>query len=1327
MRPAAHAVRSVMVATALLVLVLALAISQPQSAQSPRRGGAAGDHTRLQGAGLLSLPASARGPVSATLGAQRSAYHAAPSRGGFLATNPAQGLRARFSASGVLVSSRGSTVGLSLRAIGFGNSLRPVPAITPHASANRVSYVRDGLREWYANGPLGIEQGFTVSAPPAGLLAAGEPLSLAMSMSGDLRPSLAKGASGVEFSRGAVAELRYTAPVATDASGRNLRSWLALGRGRLLLRVDASGARYPLRIDPFLQQGGKTAAPPGSEAGTLGASVAISADGATALIGAPTSTVAGYAGGAAFVFIRSGSTWVLQQKLIDSTENPKVARFGESVALSANGDTALIGEPNAELALVFTRSGSTWSQQGEKLARGFPHESTAPRFGQSVALSPDGSTALIGAPFEGPPNTRAGAVYVFTRSGEEWTEASGGRLTDGDTSHAAYFGWSVAISADADTAVIGAPQEGEGSAWVFARSGSTWAAQAGPIKGGGCEEEIECEEFGKSVAISGDGDTALIGTPGSQEPCGGAWVFTRSGSTWSQQGGELNGSGESAFPCSFGESVALSSDGNTALIAAPLDGPEPNVDNGAMWEFQRSGSAWTQTGEKLQGTGETGTGGFGSALAIASQAGTALVGGFHDGGVGAVWTFAPTSSVAAVSPAAGPRTGGTPVTITGVGFTGATAVSFGPNPAVSFKVDSDTLISAVAPAGTGADYVTVTTPEGPSVGSGAIYTYAPPPVVSGVSPSTGAEAGGTQVSITGTHFTGATVVAFGSTPASQFKVNSDTSITATAPGGSPGTVDVTVSTSEAAGSPDATDKFTYVPAPVVAGVNPKRTQVPEGERVTITGANFLGATAVTFGARPAESFEVRSAETIIAVVPADESGPVDVTVTTVGGTSEVNANDHFLFTEEPDIYSISPDQGHGGGGTTVTIAGKAFYKVTAVDFGGEPAESYTIDSETSLTAVAPPGAANERVSVTTVFGKSRTLEFYYEPMVTTAAPLEGPESGGTTVHITGSDFAEVTAVDIGGVPAMSFTVNSEASITAVTAPGTGSGYVTVESSGGGSELNGELVFTYVPRPAVASVAPDSGPPAGGTAVTITGAALAGASAVDFGSRPATSYTVESPNAIRAVAPSSTSGTVDVTVTTAGGQSATVAGDHYTYVPVGPPPSINRVTPRKGPASGGTQVRINGMNLAGATAVDFGAMPAANFTVHSARFITAESPAGTTGAVAVSVVTPSGQSSTTVAPNDLFKYQRPTVTDVAPSAGPIAGGTSVLVTGSGFAPGTGLTGFAFERTPGTSVSCASTTECTVVSPAGKAGPVNVVASVGGVKSEVSLPADQFTYH
>ncbi len=942
------------------------------------------------------------------------AFHAVPTRGGFLTTNPAQGLRARFSASGVLVSSRGSTVGLSLRAIGFGNALRPVPAITPHASANRVSYVRDGVREWYANGPLGIEQGFTVSAPPGGHLAASEPLSLAMSISGDLRPSLAKSGSGVEFSRGAVSELRYTAPVATDASGRNLHSWLALGRGGLLLRVDASRARYPLRIDPFLQQGGKIVGPPGSEPGTLGATVAISADGRTALVGAPTSTVAGYAGGAAFVFIRSGSTWVLQQKLIDSTENPKLARFGESVALSADGNTALIGEPNAELALVFTRAGSTWSQQGEKLARGFPHENNAaPRFGQSVALSPDGSTALIGAPFEGPPNTRAGAVYVFTRSGEEWTEASGGRLTDGDNSHVAYFGWSVAISADADTAVIGAPQEGEGSAWVFARSGSTWAAQAGPIKGGGCEEEIECEEFGKSVAISGDGDTALIGTPGSQEPCGGAWVFTRSGSTWSQQGGELNGSGESAFPCSFGESVALSSDGDTALIAAPLDGPEPNVGNGAMWEFQRSGSAWTQAGEKLQGTGETGPGGFGSGLAIAGEAGTALVGGFHDSGAGAAWTFAPTSSVAAVSPYAGPRTGGTPVTITGVGFTGATAVSFGPNPAVSFKVESDTLISAVAPAGTG-----------------------------------------------------------------------------------------------------------------------------------------------------------------------------------------------------------------------------------------------------------------------------------------------------------------------GGVPAESFTVNSEESITAITAPGTGTGYVTVESTGGGSAL--ELVFTYVPRPVVASVGPESGAPGGGTAVTITGTGLAGASAVDFGSTPATSYTVESPSTIHAVAPGGTPGTVDVTVTTTGGQSATVAGDHYTYASVGPPPSVSRVTPRKGPAIGGAQVRITGLNLAGATAVDFGAVPAARFMVHSARLITAESPAGSTGAVAVSVVTPSGQSSTTVAPNDVFKYQRPTVTGVAPNAGPIAGGTSILVAGSGFEPGIGFTGFGFARTPGTSVYCASTTECTVVSPAGKPGPVNVVASVGGVKSEVSIPADQFTY-
>lgn len=171
------------------------------------------------------------------------------------------------------------------------------------------------------------------------------------------------------------------------------------------------------------------------------------------------------------------------------------------------------------------------------------------------------------------------------------------------------------------------------------------------------------------------------------------------------------------------------------------------------------------------------------------------------------------------------------------------------------------------------------------------------------------------------------------------------------------------------------------------------------------------------------------------------------------------------------------------------------------------------------------------------------------------------------------------------------------------------------------------------------------------------------------------------------------------------------------------PTVTKLVPKTGAAAGGTAVTITGAGFSGATAVHFGAAAAA-FTVTSSKTITAEAPAGTSGIVDVTVTTPGGTS--TVVTADHYKYGPPTVTAVSPKEGPIAGGTSVSISGSGFAVGTTTT-FAFGTRLATSVKCSSTTACTAVSPAAsKAGAVDVVAHVGGAKSPKSPPADRFTY-
>lgn len=174
----------------------------------------------------------------------------------------------------------------------------------------------------------------------------------------------------------------------------------------------------------------------------------------------------------------------------------------------------------------------------------------------------------------------------------------------------------------------------------------------------------------------------------------------------------------------------------------------------------------------------------------------------------------------------------------------------------------------------------------------------------------------------------------------------------------------------------------------------------------------------------------------------------------------------------------------------------------------------------------------------------------------------------------------------------------------------------------------------------------------------------------------------------------------------------------------PAPTIKRLSVKTGPAAGGTTLTITGTGLAGATAVRFGSVDAASFKVNSATSITAQSPAGTAGIVDVTVTTPNGSNG--LFASDHFKYGNPTVTGVSPASGAKAGGTSVTITGSGFALGAGVTTLKFGSKLAASVECASSTSCIAVTPPGaKVGAVDVRATVAK-KSSAETAADRYSY-
>ncbi len=198
-----------------------------------------------------------------------------------------------------------------------------------------------------------------------------------------------------------------------------------------------------------------------------------------------------------------------------------------------------------------------------------------------MALSADGNTALVGGPNdEGKAKlTMSGAAWVFTRSAASWSQ-QGPKLTGTDESGPGELGWSVALSADGNTALAGAPADEDGAAFAFARTASTWIQQGSKLAP---SDATSGAGFGSGVALSADGTLALIGGPVDKDsvvPTGAAWEFARTGSTWAQQLTKILGSGE-APESEFGAAVALSADGDTALLGGPIDASN----TGAAWIF----------------------------------------------------------------------------------------------------------------------------------------------------------------------------------------------------------------------------------------------------------------------------------------------------------------------------------------------------------------------------------------------------------------------------------------------------------------------------------------------------------------------------------------------------------------------------------------------------------------------------------------------------------------------------------------------------------------------------------------------------------------------
>jgi FG-GAP repeat len=400
----------------------------------------------------------------------------------------------------------------------------------------------------------------------------------------------------------------------------------------------------------------------------------VSISGSTVVVGAYTkASVLGIFIGAAYVFVRSGTTWSQQAELAAS-DGVSNDLFGISVAIS--GSTAVVGATENVAArgdgaaYVFVRSGTNWTQQAKLTAA--DGALFGDGFGFSVAFS--GSVVVVGAPFK---NSGTGAAYVFVASGGTWSQQA--ELTAADGAANDWFGWSVAISADINSptglhVVVGAPSKNSsaGAAYLYLASGTTWSQQAKLTASDGAsgdsfgdsvavsgstevvgakgknsntgaayvfgppaqQAELTAsdatagEDFGETVAISGS--TAVVGAPAKNTLAGAAYVFVRSGTIWSEQGKLI--AADNASRDEFGWSVAVS--GSTAVVGAFAK----NLSTGAAYVFVRSGTTWSQQGKLTAADGAAGDL-FGDSVAISGS--TAVVGARHkNASTGAAYVFA---------------------------------------------------------------------------------------------------------------------------------------------------------------------------------------------------------------------------------------------------------------------------------------------------------------------------------------------------------------------------------------------------------------------------------------------------------------------------------------------------------------------------------------------------------------------------------------------------------------------------------------------------------------------------------------------------------------
>ncbi|MDQ0872139.1 uncharacterized protein YegL [Paenibacillus sp. V4I3] len=563
----------------------------------------------------------------------------------------------------------------------------------------------------------------------------------------------------------------------------------------------------------------------------------------------------------------------------------------------------------------------------------------------------------------------------------------------------------------------------------------------------------------------------------------------------------------------------------------------------------------------------------------------------------------------------------------------------------------------------------------------------PAPIVTSIVNDNGSPNGGETVTINGSKFRPGAIVTFGSFPATNVQVVSGEQITATVPAGAQGVVTVTVS------NPDkqkATTNYQYMANPTVSLINPNNGPLAGGNIVTFTGNYFMSGIQVKFGDIIAPIYMNTNATYLKVTAPAGvKEGVVDISFQNPDGSSLTIPGGYTYIAppvEKLEIQSVTPNTGLVTGKDIVYIVGNKFESGLKVYFGNDEAPIITYYSGQKIKVTSPvvANAGTVDVKVVNPDNTSATMAggFTYNqlpiqqaPSITDITPNSGPIAGGDILYINGANFVQGMNLFFGSTQVPVSTFYSSSRIKVVSPASTLAGPVDVKvvnPDGQENILASGYTFIAPPPPAapvVTTLTPNSGEKIGGEIIYIDGQNFVNGVKIYFGSNQANVLTYYSASRLKVSAPSSTlAGQVDVKAVNPDSQEGTLAKG-YTYLtpPPLPAPLINSLTPNKGLLPGGELIVINGTGFQQGATVTFGSKTVNLTTFTSAIKVSVTAPSSASvGTVDVKITNPDGQSFTFVQ-GYTYELPVPTITNLTPNHGPLAGGTVVYIDGTNFDP------------------------------------------------------------